>query len=160
MFFVSAAVLYGLFFVLCVLGTGTDEKNLKSFASYPDKIQGLVRLRPSAAAKIKTKSEGQSFVSNLVLFTVLLLVFSLPVRTGDFMYNFLQLLILGEGLNLFDLLVIDLCWWRNTKRIRFDFIEAEPELYKDPKNHIKAFLRALPLFLLVALLDGFILTLF
>ena len=36
--------------------------------------------------------------------------------------TFWYFLAFGEGLGLFDLLVIDLLWWRNTKRIRFSFL--------------------------------------
>ena len=52
---------------------------------------------------------------------------------------------LGEGLNLFDLVVIDLCWWRNTKRIRFSCV-PEKEAYQNPKKHVGSFLRGIPMF--------------
>ena len=66
---------------------------------------------------------------------------------------------LGETLNLFDLLIIYLRWWRNTKRIRFSKI-PEKEFYQDPKKHIAAFWWAFILYLFIALLDGYLLTLF
>ena len=69
----------------------------------------------------------------------------------------MALLILGIVLNIFDLLVIDLLWWRNSKRVRFKSID-NAELYKDPKKHIESFLKALVMFTLVALIDGFILS--
>ena len=31
-----------VFFLLCFLGTGTDEKNLKNYSSYPDEVQNLI----------------------------------------------------------------------------------------------------------------------
>ena len=63
----------------------------------------------------------------------------------------------GEGLGLFDLLVIDLLWWRNTKRIRFSFL-PEKKYYQNPKNHIESFLRGIPLFAAAAALTALIVT--
>lgn len=66
-------------------------------------------------------------------------------------------LALGEGLGLFDLAIIDLLWWRNTKRIRFSFL-PEKALYQDPDKHIGSFLRGIPLFAATALLSVGIIT--
>ena len=52
-----------------------------------------------------------------------------------------------------------LLWWRNTKRIRFTKIQ-EKKLYQNPTKHIEAFSRALIMYLLIALIDGYLLTLF
>lgn len=38
MLLIEIVVLCTVFFILCVLGTGTDEKNLKNYMSYPDKV--------------------------------------------------------------------------------------------------------------------------
>ena len=74
-------------------------------------------------------------------------------------YSRKELLVIGQGLNFFDLLIIDLLWWRNTKRIRFTKIQ-EKKLYQNPTKHIEAFSRALIMYLLIALIDGYLLTLF
>ena len=67
---------------------------------------------------------------------------------------FRYFLVLGEGLGLFDLVVIDLLWWRSTRRIRFSFL-PEKACYRDPGKHIGSFLRGIPLFAAVAALsDG------
>ena len=60
---------------------------------------------------------------------------------------------LGEGLGLFDLVVIDLLWWRNTKRIRFSFL-PEKAPYQDPQKHISSFVRGIPLFAAVAAISA------
>ena len=67
------------------------------------------------------------------------------------MTAFLFFLALGEGLWLFDLIIIDLLWWRSTKRIRFSFL-PEKALYQDPGKLIGSFLRGIPLFAAVAVL--------
>lgn len=64
---------------------------------------------------------------------------------------------LGEGLGLFDLVIIDMLWWRNTKRIRFSFL-LEKAPYQDPGKHIGSFLRGIPLFAAVAVVSAGIVT--
>ena len=71
---------------------------------------------------------------------------------------FWYFLILGEGLGLFDLLVIDLLWWRNTKRIRFSFL-PDKGIYQDPSKHIGSFVRGIPLFAAIAALSACVVTL-
>lgn len=71
---------------------------------------------------------------------------------------FIYFLILGEGLGVFDLYVIDFLWWRNTKRIRFSFI-PEKRAYQNPKKHVGSFLRGIPLFAFVAVIIAGIVTL-
>lgn len=64
-------------------------------------------------------------------------------------------LALGEGLGGFDLVIIDLLWGRNAKRIRFSFL-PEQSHYQDPTKHISSFLRGIPLFAAVAVLSTLI----
>ena len=59
-------------------------------------------------------------------------------------------------MNLFDLVVIDLLWWRNSKRIRFSCI-PEKEAYQNPKKHVDSFLRGIPTFAVVAVIVALIL---
>ena len=63
--------------------------------------------------------------------------------------TFLFILIWGEALNLFELLIIDLLWWRNTKRIRFS-CAPDKSLYQDPKKHIGSFVRGAVMYVIVA----------
>nr|WP_231989351.1 ABC transporter permease [Ndongobacter massiliensis] len=100
-----------------------------------------------------------AWIANFLRFAVLFLLLGIVIHQTKFMHNFIRLLILGETLNVFDLIVIDLFWWRNTKRIRLSKI-PQKELYQNPKKHIEAFLRALVLYFFVAMLDGYLLTLF
>ncbi|WP_276881444.1 ABC transporter permease [Anaerococcus tetradius] len=152
-------ILCAVFFILCFVGTGTDEKNLKNYMSYPDQVQEAISRIGEYQGKYKERGKFAIFFGNFIFFTFLFFLLALTFRSRDFTDNFLSLLILGEGLNLFDLLIIDLLWWRNTKRIRFSKI-PDKSLYQDPKKHIASFLRALVMYFLVALVDGYLLTLF
>lgn len=159
MLIIEIIILCTVFFALCFLGTGTDEKNLKSYASYPDEVQKRIREVDEYQGKYHEANKLVTWFANLVVFLVLFMIFGAFIREKDFSQNFIKLLILGEVLNIFDLVVIDLLWWRNTKRIRLTKV-PEKELYQNPKKHIEAFFRAIPMYIVVAAVDGYLLTIF
>lgn len=148
-----------VFWAICFLNTGSDEKNIKSFASYPDEIQKIVKENPELQSKIKSISPVVSFASNIIVFGVVLFIFGLFLKKLSFKTNFVSLLILGQALNAFDFLVIDMLWWRHSKRIRFEGTKDRAKLYSNPKKHFISFLKGIALFLIVAVIDGLILSL-
>ena len=145
---------YFLYWGICVLCTGNDKKNLMGLRSYPDAVQSLVRTHMPESAP-KDKSVPAILLGNLILFTVVFSVLGLvfkPILAFDgYLSAFWYFLMLGEGLGLFDLVVIDLLWWRNSTRIRFSFL-PEKQPYQDPAKHIQSFVRGIPLFVVVAAL--------
>ena len=159
MLYLEIIILCSLFFILCYLSTGTDEKNLKSFDSYPNEVQKLIREIDEYNGKFKERNAYVTFFSNLVLFLVLFFIMGFFIRKKIFMQNFLNLFILGLALNIFDLVFIDLIWWRNTKRIRLSKI-PQKGLYQNPQKHIASFLRAPIMYTAVAAFDVYLLTLF
>ncbi|MFP3155937.1 hypothetical protein LQZ18_16250 [Lachnospiraceae bacterium ZAX-1] len=150
--------LCALFFLICYLNTGSDEKNIKSFASYPDEIQHIVRQYPTLNEKIKTTAPVVSFLSNVLMFGIIILVFGFFIKQENFVDNFICLLILGQCLNAFDFLVIDMLWWRNSKRIRFTGTEDLQSVYRNSKKHFISFLKGILVFLMIAVMDGLILS--
>lgn len=159
MLFIEATVLCALLFLLCILGTGTDAKNLQNYSSYPDAVQRRIRAIPEYQHRFREKNPFLTFTANFLLFLVILFVFGIFIRQSNFTQNFLSLLILGQTLNVFDLIVIDLLWWRHTPRIRFSKL-PQPALYQDPRKHISAFIKAFIMYFAIALIDGYLLTLF
>lgn len=155
---VETVILCIVFFLLCYIGTGTDEKNLKSYSSYPDEVQAQINNILEYQGKFNKHNKFITFIFNLLLFSVILFFLGLFIKEDNFFNNFLYLSIMGQGLNIFDLLVIDLLWWRNTKRIRLSKI-PDKKLYQNPKKHIEAFVRGFVMYLLIAVIDGYILTL-
>ena len=157
-----AAVFYFLYWGVCFLGTGTDRKNLIGLRSYPDEVQTRVQSDPQLGQAVpKAKSTAAILLSNLLLFTVVFSVLGLALKSvlglNNYLSAFWYFLAFGEGLGLFDLLVIDLLWWRSTKRIRFSFL-PEKKYYQDPKKHIESFWRGIPLFAAAAALAALIVT--
>lgn len=159
MLFTEAVLLCAIFFILCFLGTGTDAKNLKNYSSYPDEVQIRISAIPEYQHQFKEQNPFLTFTANFLLFLAILFVLGIFIRQSDFTHNFLSLLFLGQTLNAFDLIVIDLLWWRHTSRIRFSKL-PQPALYQDPRKHISAFIRAFIMFCAIALIDGYLLTLF
>ncbi len=154
-------VFYFLYWGICFLCTGTDKKNLAGLRSYPDAVQARVQEQLTDGIP-KAKSVPAILLSNLVLFTVVFsvigLAFGKVLAFDGYLSAFFYFLLFGEGLGLFDLLIIDLLWWRNTKRIRFSFL-PEKKFYQDPRKHIGSFLRSIPLFAAVAALSALLVTL-
>ena len=132
---IIAVIVFWLFYwFCCFLGTGTDRKNLAGLRSYPDAVQQAVRAHPELGRSAPQKKPLPSvLLGNLLLFTAAFSVLGLALKKllglSGFGAAFWFFLALGEGLGLFDLVIIDLLWWRNTKRIRFSFL---------PEKHITA----------------------
>ncbi len=155
-------IFYFLYWGVCFLGTGTDKKNLIGLRSYPEEVQKRVRSNSQLGTAVpKAKSALAILLCNLLLFTVVFSVLGLALKSvlnlDGYLSAFWYFLAFGEGLGLFDLLVIDLLWWRNTKRIRFSFL-PEKKYYQDPKKHIESFLRGIPLFVAIAALTALVVT--
>lgn len=152
-----------LFWAGCYLGTGTDQKNIKGFRSYPLSVQRLIEKDKNLALMIpKQTSMLVTAVSNAivfaVIFTIIGIILKFTVGFNGFVDAFIYLLVFGEVLNLFDLAVIDLLWWRNSQRIRFSSI-PDKNLYQSPKKHIDSFLRGIPVFAIAAVIGAAIISL-
>ena len=156
---IETIILCIIFFLLCFGGTGTDDKNLKSYSSYPDNVQNQIKEIIEYQGRFKESNKIIVFISNFLLFLPLFFILGLFIRENNLYHNLFCLNIIGQSLNIFDLLIIDLLWWRNTKRIRFTKI-PEKELYQNPQKHIQSFIRGFILYLIIAIIDGYILTLF
>lgn len=144
------------------MGTGTDKKNLAGLRSYPDAVQRRVREHPAFGALAPEKRPVfVILLGNLLLFTAVFSILGVTFKgilgLTDYWPAFWYFLALGEGLGLFDFLVIDLLWWRNAERIRFSFL-PEKEAYQDPSKHLGSFLYGIPLFVVVATLTAAIVT--
>ena len=159
---IAALIFYFFYWGICFLATGSDRKNLIGLRSYPDDVQRCVRNDPQLPKLIPSpKSMTNILLSNLIMFTAAFSIFGLVLNSAlgleGFGDTFLYFLAFGEGLGLFDLVVIDLIWWRNTKRIRFSFLPGR-EHYQDPGKHIGSFVRGIPLFAAIAALTAAIVT--
>jgi hypothetical protein len=160
MLLIEVIILCVLFFFLCYCNTGSDKKNMKSLSSYPNEIQDIVREDTTLKEKTKATTPIISFISNIIVFTVILFVFALVIKKENFTGNFINVLILGQSLNLFDFLIIDMVWWRNTNRVRFTGTKHLDKVYKNPKKHFFSFVKGILAFLIVAVIDGLLLSLF
>ena len=149
-----------MYWGICFMCTGTDKKNLAGLRSYPDEVQAAVRARLGNEAP-KDKSIPSILLGNLLLFTAVFSIVGIVLKGllsfDGYLSAFWYFLLLGEGLGLFDLVVIDLLWWRNTQRTRFSFLPNKAA-YQDPSKHIGSFVRGIPLFAVVAALSAAVVT--
>ncbi|MCR0654581.1 ABC transporter permease, partial [[Clostridium] innocuum] len=83
-------------------GTGTDNKNLKSYSSYPDEVQNRIKSIAEYQGKFKESNKVVTFISNFLLFLFVLFILGLFIKENGFTHNFLCLSIIGQGLNIFD----------------------------------------------------------
>lgn len=160
---IIAVAFYFLYWGACYLGTGTDKKNLMGLRSYPEEVQSLVRKDAQLAKDVpKEKSIAAILLGNLLLFTIVFSVLGVVIKHtlgfDGYLSAFWYFLAFGEGLGIFDLIVIDLLWWRNTKRIRFSSL-PEKKYYQNPEKHLGSFWRGLPLFAAIAALTALVVTL-
>lgn len=159
-------ILSFVFWGCCYISTGDDEKNIKAYATYPEEVQAYLRNNSKLRKQVEkanllvSPNPVKTFLANTIVFLVVLFLLGIVIRTNNLFTNFLRLSVIGQGLNLFDYVVIDLLWWRNTKRIRFTGTENNPELYRNPRKHTISFLKGIIMFLIIALVDGILLTLF
>lgn len=157
-----AVVFYFLYWFICFLSMETDKKNLAGLRSYLDAVQQTVRNHPTLGKTApRERSVAYILLANIMLFTVVFSLLGIVLKSAlgldSHWAAFLYFLILGEGLGVFDLVIIDLLWWRNTARIRFSFL-PEKEVYQASDKHIGSFLRGIPMFALVAALSPRIVT--
>lgn len=146
------AILCAALFLACYLGTGTDRRNMRSLHSYPKAVrEAALRDARLAGMAPPRRPACATFLANLLLFAVVLALCGAVIGPDGLWRTFAVLLALGEALNLFDLLVIDLLWWRNSSRVRLGGID-DPELYRDWHPHGASFLRGVPMFALSALI--------
>ena len=50
---IETVILCIAFFLICFWGTGTDNKNLKSYSSYPDEVQNRIKSIAEYQGKFK-----------------------------------------------------------------------------------------------------------
>lgn len=159
-----AIIFYLVFWAGCYACTGSDKKHIAALRTYPEPVRRAVRENPDFAGMVPPdRPVWKTVLGNLtffaVFFSLLGLVLKTPLGLDNFSSAFLYFLALGEGLGLFDLLIIDLLWWRHTKRIRFSFL-PDPEPYQDPKEHIMSFLRGIPMFAAAAVIVALVVSAF
>ena len=61
---IETIILCIIFFLLCFGGTGTDDKNLKSYSSYPDEVQNRIKSIAEYQGKFKESNKVVTFISN------------------------------------------------------------------------------------------------
>ena len=59
---IETVILCIAFFLICFWGTGTDNKNLKSYSSYPDEVQNRIKSIAEYQGKFKESNKVVTFI--------------------------------------------------------------------------------------------------
>lgn len=153
-----------ILWIICYNSTGSDTKNACHLYSYNDNIKRQVWNKKELQGILKAHNKDglQIFFYNLLLFFFLYLIIDLVFYFAfKLPSKFLVIFTLFSGIyfNLFDLLIIDICWFRNTKRVRFSFIKDEKD-YKEIKLHFYSFIRGIIMFIIITILIALIFYIF
>ena len=97
-------------------------------------MQNRIKSIAEYQGKFKESNKVVTFISNFLLFLFVLFILGLFIKENGFTHNFLCLSIIGQGLNIFDLFIVDLLWWRNTKRVRLRKIPRKGIVIKIRKS--------------------------
>lgn len=152
---IFTVLIYLLMSYIAFKNSGTDGKNMMNYRLYPDEVQKALK-KDDDLKKIVPDDRSQTSImlSNFIIYAIIFGFFGIICKRqlafNGYLDAFVFFLVLGETLNLYDLLVIDLLWWRNSKRIRFSILQNK-DAYQNPKKHLNAFLWNVPLFIVVAL---------
>ena len=77
---IETVILCIAFFLICFWGTGTDNKNLKSYSSYPDEVQNRIKSIAEYQGKFKESNKVVTFISNFLLFLFPLILLELLIK--------------------------------------------------------------------------------
>ena len=86
---IETIILCIIFFLLCFGGAGTDDKNLKNYSSYPDKVQNQIKEIIEYQGRFKESNKIIVFISNFLLFLPLFFILGLFIRENNFYHNFI-----------------------------------------------------------------------
>lgn len=68
---IETVILCIAFFLICFWGTGTDNKNLKSYSSYPDEVQNRIKSIAEYQGKFKESNKVVTFIIKKSSFVIL-----------------------------------------------------------------------------------------
>lgn len=90
MLLIEIVMLCAVFFMLCFLGTGTDEKNLRNYLSYPDTVQKRIKEIKACQGKYKETGSLATWIENFLIFSLLFFILGIAIRQINFMHNFMS----------------------------------------------------------------------
>ena len=91
---IECIIICVIMWAVCFLLTGNDYKNLNGLRSYPIEVQDIIKKNKKYKDKIKPINMIKVFISNLVMFSIILFIFGLFIKTENFIGNFINILIL------------------------------------------------------------------
>ncbi len=153
--------------ILCILFTliilPPQYKNpISQVASYPPAIRKRVKILPEYKDSIKMEVEKQIIrkVFAVFLIATILAIVAYLSKARTFRTAFRHTFILFLVVNIYDVIVLDLIIFRNSKKLMIKGTEDMIEDYKDPMHHIKGGIIGIGLGFITSLMSGALVALF
>lgn len=132
--------------------------------SYPKAIRIRIESLPRYKSIINYKKKRHILIKFLavILIALILAIVSYFSNARTFIDVFKHVAILFVALNVYDLIILDICWFCHSKRVRIPGTEDMIDEYSKPYHHIVGALKGLVIGLIIAILSALIvqLTLF
>jgi hypothetical protein len=151
---IECIVLCGVFTLLVVPPLLRDP--LRQIASYPPEIRERVKRLPRYAGLFaeRVKRHIAKKIIAAVLLCALFAALSYLAGKRSFGPAFLYVFTMFTALNVYDLVVLDLCWFCRSKRVRIPGTEDMDGAYKSPAHHIVGALKGLAIGAAVSTVSG------
>lgn len=129
--------------ILCMLFTLfvyiISNKPIKTLYNYPPKIQQRVKSLDQYKDKIPTHKNKifAKLSASLIIIVLLSLLLHYVNNCSTFSEAFLQGFILWSIVNIYDVFIIDICWFCHSKKFIFEGTEDMTNEYHNYLYHIK-----------------------
>lgn len=137
MILVIECIILCMFFTLIVLIMAKDP--IKTLYNYPPKVQEKVKSMKEYKGKIPTQKNKILTKSLVAILIIILISIILKYINGyeTFKETFINSFIIWTIVNIYDILIIDICWFCQDKRFIFPGTESIKLEYKNYWFHIK-----------------------
>jgi hypothetical protein len=151
---IEGIVLCGLFTLLII--PPLYKNPVGQITSYPPEIRKRVEELPEYKKDIKTKEKRQIMkkICGLFLFVIVFTLISYFSGARSFTSALVHTFILFFVVNVYDLLILDLLLFCNSKKVIIKGTEDMIKAYKSPRHHIRGALLGTFFGALVAVMSG------
>ena len=156
---IESILLCGLFTLMIIPRLYRNPIDL--IMSYPTKIRKRVEELPEYKDVIKTKEKKQTILKfcMVLIYIIIFTVISYFSGARTFLSAFIHTFILFLIVNIYDLVILDIILFCNSKKVIIKGTEDMIKEYKSPIHHIKGALLGICFGTIVAVMTGILMSL-
>jgi hypothetical protein len=153
--------------ILCIIFTliilpPLYKNPISQIVSYPTAIRKRVESLPEYQNTIKTV-EQKNIVKKVIGSILMTIIFAIISYLSDgktFLQGFINTFIIFSGVNLYDLIVLDIIIFCHSKKLIIKGTEDMIEEYKNPKHHLIGFIKGVCIGFIISIISGGIIVLY